>query len=171
MTPCSRWLSEISLTHPSLTLCHLASWHSLEADDPNPGNSNKLVPPSLLQGALPAYRPYNVHPMSICKAFGFPDPATAQVSFSGQEQRQPHQCTAALIQINTTQMPLRSHLTSSPSSSMDRQIVHFSSVSDSSPSSCSALPSCGLLCSKVKDIIWLDLAFLTPSKAWVVAGR
>lgn len=45
-----------------------------------------------------------------------------------------------------------SYLTSSPSSSMDRQIVHFSSVSDSSPSSCSALPSCGLLCSKVKDI-------------------
>lgn len=64
-----------------------------------------------------------------------------------------------------------SYLTSSPSSSMDRQIVHFSSVSDSSPSSCSALPSCGLLCSQVKDIIWLGLDFLMLSPAWVVAQR
>lgn len=41
MTPSSRWLSEISLTYPSLTLCHLANWHSLEADHPNPGNPIK----------------------------------------------------------------------------------------------------------------------------------
>lgn len=54
---------------------------------------------------------------------------------------------------------------------MDRQIVHFSSVSDSSPSSCSALPSCGLLYSKVKDIIWLGTDFLMLCHAWVVAGR
>lgn len=39
MTPSSRWLSEINLTYPSLTLQHLASWHSLEADDPNPGGT------------------------------------------------------------------------------------------------------------------------------------
>lgn len=64
-----------------------------------------------------------------------------------------------------------SYLTSSPSSSMDRQIVHFSSVSNFSPSSCSALPSCGLLCSKFKDIILLGLDFLMLYQVLVVAGR
>lgn len=38
------------------------------------------------------------------------------------------------------------YLTSSPSSSIDRQMVHFSSVSSSAPSSSSCLP-CSFLCS------------------------
>lgn len=38
-----------------------------------------------------------------------------------------------------------SYLTSSPSSSIDRQMVHFSSVSSSAPSSSSCLP-CSFLC-------------------------
>lgn len=44
-----------------------------------------------------------------------------------------------------------SYLTSSPSSSIDRQIVHFSSVSDSSPSSFLPLPSWGLRYEKQRE--------------------